>query len=499
MAKTPEDLEATAVPTSPQLTPKRRTQALLICIAAAFLTLLDVSIVTVALPSMEEHLHLTPADVTWSLAGYTLTFGLTLVPAGRLGDEFGRRKIFVIGMVLFIVTGVLCGVAPDATFLDASRLARGVAAGLIAPQVVGLLHQMYPARERGRAFGYYGATVSLSTAIGPLLGGVILHLFGTGDGWRWVFLAFIPLDVVVLLFALRVLPEGRRFAARNTLDLVGVLLLGLAVTAVMLPLLQSGDWADRRWWLTGTGLALLAGFVLWERAVAREGRQPLVDLNLFRERHYWVGTLVAASLYGGFTGIFLVLTQFLQQGLGYTALHAALSIVAFTVGSAVCGIISGRLVHRVGPRLVIVGTAVTALGLAATALVVGSSSGTGAPMALLLAGPLLVAGCGAGTVIAANQTLALHRVPRKEGSTAAGVYQTGMKIGTSLGTALATSLLYSRIASTHGDWAASAQTGLMGAAALAAVAFLVALPGFTLGGRAGTPTAVEQEEMEMAT
>lgn len=498
MAMTPEDLATTAIPTPPDPTPGRRAQALLICIAAAFLTLLDVSIVTVALPSMEEHLHLTPADVTWSLAGYTLTFGLMLVPAGRLGDEFGRRKIFVIGMVLFIVTGVLCGVAPDAVWLDASRLARGVAAGLIAPQVVGMLHQMYPARERGRAFGYYGATVSLSTAIGPLLGGVILHVFGTGDGWRWVFLAFIPLDVVVLFLALRLLPQGNRVEARRTLDLVGVLVLGLAVTAVMLPLLQSGDWADRRWWLTWTGLALLAVFVLHERAVARQGRQPLVDLNLFRERRYWVGTLVAASLYGGFTGIFIVLTQFLQQGLGYTALHAALSIVAFTVGSAVCGVISGRIVHRVGAPLVIGGTAVTAVGLAATALVVGGSAGSGAPMGLLLAGPLLVAGCGAGCVIAANQTLALHRVPRKEGSTAAGVYQTGMKIGTSLGTALATSLLFSRIAATHGDWAAAAQTGLIGAAALAAVAFLVALPGFTLGGRAGTPGVVEEEEAEMA-
>ncbi|MEV7344330.1 MFS transporter [Streptomyces sp. NPDC093544] len=495
MAKTPEDLVTAAVPTPPYLTSKRRTQALLICIAAAFLTLLDVSIVTVALPSMEEHLHLTPADVTWSLAGYTLTFGLMLVPAGRLGDEFGRRKIFVIGMVLFIITGVLCGIAPDATFLDASRLARGLAAGLIAPQVVGMLHQMYPARERGRAFGYYGATVSLSTAIGPLFGGIILHIFGTGEGWRWVFLAFIPLDVVVLFLALRLLPEGRRVEARRPLDLVGVLLLGLAVTAVMLPLLQSGDWVDRRWWLTWSGLALLVVFVLYERAVARQGRQPLVDLNLFRERHYWVGTLVAASLYGGFTGIFLVLTQFLQQGLGYTALHAALSIVAFTVGSAVCGVISGRIVHRVGPPLVIVGTAVTALGLAGTALVVDTSSG--APMALLLAGPLLVAGCGAGLVIAANQTLALHRVPRKEGSTAAGIYQTGMKIGTSLGTALATSLYFSEIASTHGDFAAAARVGLIGGAALAAVAFLVALPGLTLGGRRSTPAALGQEEAEM--
>jgi len=492
MAKTPEDLSAT--PDTPgnegrpgtaepaRLTPRRRAQALAVCVAAAFLTLLDVSIVTVALPSMEHHLHLSSAQATWSIAGYTLTFGLALIPSGRLGDEFGRRKVFLVGMVLFTITGVLCAVAPDATWLVAARLARGIAAGLVAPQVVGLLHQMYPPRERGRAFGYYGATVSLSTAVGPLLGGAILQGFGTADGWRWIFLLFIPLDLAVLPLAVRLLPESRPAERRSSLDLVGALMLGLAVTAVMLPLLQTGAWADRRWWLAWTGLALLAVFVLWERSVARGTRRPLVDIDLFRERAYWVGIVVAGALYGGFTGIFIVLSQFLQQGMHYSPFKASLCTVLFTVGSAVCGIISGRLVHRVGRPLVIVGTALTALGLAATALMVGGSE-IGDNMFLLMALPLLVAGCGAGFVIAANQTLALQLVPRGEGSTAAGVYQTGMKIGTSLGTALSSSLYFSQLLATHRDFSAAARTGLLGAAALAAVAFLVALPGLTLRGR----------------
>ncbi|MFE2431805.1 MFS transporter [Streptomyces sp. NPDC059373] len=467
-----------------------------ICIAAAFLTLLDVSIVTVALPSMGHQLSLTSADATWSIAGYTLTFGLVLVPSGRLGDEFGRRKVFLTGMVLFIATGVLCGAAPDATWLVAARLARGISAGLVAPQVVGLMHQMYPPRERGRAFGYYGATVALSTAIGPLFGGLILQSFGTADGWRWIFYLFIPLDVLALFLGMRILPEGRRSERRSSLDLVGILVLGLAVTAVMLPLLQSGGWGDGQWLLLSAGIALLVVFVLRERGLPSRGRQPLVDLSLFRVRNYWVGSLVAASLYGGFTGIFIVLTLFLQSGLHYTALQASLCTVVFTVGSAVCGIISGRVVHRVGHRLVIGGTAATALGLAATALVVGTSSGV--TMGLALAVPLLVAGCGAGCVIAANQTLALHRVPRKEGSTAAGVYQTGMKIGTSLGVALSSSLYFSELAASHGDFAAAAQIGLAAAAALAAAAFLIALPGFTLRVRHTSAPIVAVEEVEPA-
>jgi EmrB/QacA subfamily drug resistance transporter len=510
MAKTPDDLtETPQPPRTPRppgnpgapdplaLTPRRRAQALAVCIAAAFLTLLDVSIVTVALPSMQRHLHLTAADSTWSIAGYTLTFGLVLVPSGRLGDEFGRRKLFLIGMVLFIVTGVLCGLAPNATWLVAARLARGVAAGLIAPQVVGLMHQMYPPRERGRAFGYYGATVALSTTIGPMLGGVILRSFGTADGWRWIFYLFIPLDLLVLLLGVRILPAGRRSGRRGSIDLVGTLVLGLAVTAVMLPLLQSGGWANRRWWLLVLGAALVAVFVLQERGLAGRGRQPLVDLSLFRVRDYWVALLVAAALYGGFTGIFIVLSQFLQIGLHYSALQASLCTLTFTIGSVVCGIISGRVVHRVGHRLVVGGTAATAIGLAAAALLVGTSSG--AHVGLILAVPLLVAGCGTGCVIAANQTLALHRVPRGEGGTAAGVYQTGMKIGTTLGVALCSSLYFSELLASHHDFAAAARAGLTGAAVLAAIAFLVALPGFTLRVRRDTTSsAVPVEEVEPA-
>jgi EmrB/QacA subfamily drug resistance transporter len=455
-------------------TETRRWPALLICLAAGFMTLLDVSIVNVALPSMQRALHMSPTQVSWAVAGYALTFGLTLVPAGRLGDEYGRRKLFLIGLALFAVTGILCGAAPNATVLVAGRLCRGVAAGLLAPQVLGLLQQMYTGPRRGKAFGYYGATVGLSTAIGPLLGGVILQAFGRADGWRYVFYLSIPVVLVALAVGVVVLPADQRGRVHHRLDLVGALLLGLGVLAIMLPLLQeTGAKAHPQFWLFPVGIACLVLFVLWERRLGARTERPLVHLKLLRIRSYSVGAMIAAAFYAGFTGIFLVLTLYLQQGLRYTPLEAALSTLIFTVGSAGTAVLSGRLVHRVGRRLVVLGTAMATIGLTAVALV--AHGWAGPDVALVLAGPLLVAGCGCGLVISANQTLTLHEITRASAGVAAGVYETGQRIGTALGTALASALFFGALARTHGDYHAAVGLGLTSPAVLVGLAFLIGL------------------------
>jgi EmrB/QacA subfamily drug resistance transporter len=452
----------------------RRRPALIVCLVAAFMTLLDISIVTVALPSMERSLHMPAADVSWAVAGFALTFGLTLVPAGRLGDHYGRRRLFLIGLSLFAITAVLCGAAPDATVLVIGRLARGVAAGLLAPQVIGLMQQMYDGPRRGRAFGYYGATVGLSTAIGPLLGGVILQVFGVADGWRFVFYLSAPVVLVTLALAYKVLPADRPGRAPHAPDLAGALLLGLGIAAIMLPLLQAtGTRAHPRFWLFAVGGALLTAFMFWERRLRSRGGYPLVNLRLLTIRSYSVGTMIAAAFYSGFTGIFLVITLFFQQGLGYSALQAALSTLIFTVGSAGSAIISGRIVHWAGRRTVVIGSGVAALGLAGAALVVYRWTGHDTP--LILAAPLLVAGCGCGFVISANQTLTLQEITRADAGVAAGIYETGQRIGTALGTALASALFFGELARTYGDFHAAAGLGLVSPAVLVGVAFLIGL------------------------
>ena len=467
----------------------RRWPALIVCLSAGFMTLLDITIVTVALPSMQHSLHLTPADVSWSISGYALTFGLVLVPAGRLGDDYGRRRIFLLGLLLFLVTGVLCGAAPNATWLVVGRLFRGVAAGLLAPQVVGLIQQMFPIRERGKAFGFYGAMVGISTAIGPLLGGVILEVFGLAEGWRYVFYLFVPLNLLALLFGYQVLPKDRRAGQRRALDLVGAALLGLSVLSIMLPLIQaSGAPSGHRWWLMGVGIGLLVPFALWENWLGSRGRHPLVDLKLLTIRSYSVGTLVATIFYAGFTGIFLVAALFFQQGLKYSALHAALATAIFAVSSASCAIVSGRVVNRFGRKIVEAGCVAAALGLGIAALLVRDVTATNA--VLVLAGPLFLAGCGCGFVIAPNQTLALQEIPRAVGGTAAGVYQTGQRLGTAVGTALAGSLYFGELVRSHGDYHAAAALGLAGSAALVALTPLIGLVDIV---RPARPGATETE------
>ena len=191
----------------------RRWRALSVTLTAGFMSLLDVSIVAVALPSMRESLGASPAAIQWVVSGYALTFGLALVPAGRLGDAVGRRRMFLAALAGFVVCSAAAGAAQNEGMLVAARLAQGVAAGALAPQNSALIQQLFRGAERGRAFGFFGATVGISTAAGPVLGGVILALAGGPGGWRWIFYVNVPIGLVALVLAARLLPAGDRVGA----------------------------------------------------------------------------------------------------------------------------------------------------------------------------------------------------------------------------------------------------------------------------------------------
>ncbi|WP_092528343.1 MFS transporter [Amycolatopsis arida] len=410
--------------------------------------LLDVSIVNVALPSIQRGLGASAGGIQWVVSGYALTFGLVLVSGGRLGDALGRRRMFLLALTGFVLTSVAAGAAPTEAALVTARLLQGFTAGLLTPQNTGLIQDLFRGPERGRAFGLFGATVGVSTAVGPVLGGAIIAAFGEDHGWRWVFFVNVPIGAAALVLAARLLPPAppRSRSVRGEIDVVGMVLLGLAVLGVLLPLIESEQGGLRTlWWMFGVALVLAAAFLRWERRVVRRGRPPLLDPRLFTGTPgYPGGATIGAVYFCGFAGIWLVFALFFQQGLGYSPLESGLAVTPFALGSAVSAAVAGRLVPRFGRRLTVTGLGMVATGLAVVGAVVVLFPA--APIGWVVAPPLLLAGIGGGMVISPNTTLTLECVPTRMAGVAGGALQTGQRIGTALGTAVLASVFHAVVA-----------------------------------------------------
>ena len=407
----------------------RRWFALITCCSALFMTLLDVSVTNVALPSISRATAASTSQLQWVVSGYTLAFGLVPVLAGRLGDDYGRRLMFQIGVGGFAATSLLAGLAPTASVLIGARVLQGLAGGLINPQVSGLVQQLFRGNERGRAFGVLGTTVGVGTALGPVVGGALIALGGPHLGWRLVFFVNIPVAVVVIALARRLLPTHQH-EGQHRLDVAGAAVLGAATFCILFGAVEYDSARDPRLaLLAAPAVVLLIGFFRRERRLTVEDKDPLVDLRLFREPSYTAGTLFALVYFPAMAGLPLILAIYYQDGLGYTALQSGLGITAYALGSAVAAPLAGRVVTRIGRPLLLIGLAAFALGAGGLALFAGHGAGALAPA-------LFIMGAGAGAIITPNQALTLMRVDPVAGSTAGGVLQTGQRIGLAIGQAV---------------------------------------------------------------
>lgn len=458
-----------------------RWRALAVCLAIGFITMLDVSIVNVALPSIERSLDAGPSQLQLIVAGYTLAFGLVLVPAGRLGDARGRRGLFLVGLAGFALTSLAACLAQSDELLAGARLLQGVSAGLLNPQVVGTIQQLFRGPERGKAFGYFGATIGVSTAIGPALGGLIIQVAGAEHGWRWVFFVNVPVIAVVLPLAVRFLPRGAVGAppgvagpgGRPRLDVPGLVLVALTTTAVMVPFVTTtggGDDDPARWWWLAVAAVLAVATVLWERGYQRRTNAAVLDPRVLREPSFRNGALLGMAYFAGFTAVFLVTTLFLQQIAGYTPLQAGLVGMPFAIASAVAAQQSGRLVAERGRGLVVVGLVLVVLGLLGTDLAIRLVDAPAVGFAV--AATQMVAGAGSGLVIAPNQTLTLARVPLDRAGVAGSMLQVGQRVGSALGVAVTLSTYYAALAAGL-DGGAAAGRALLITVALVAVALVV--------------------------
>ncbi len=460
----------------------RRWRVLAVSLVVGFMSLLDVTIVNVAVPSIRAGLETSAATIQWVVSGYALAFGMTLVAGGRLGDAHGRRRMMTIGLVGFIVSSLAVGLAPNAASIIVARLAQGASAGLLTPQNSGLIQQLFRGEERGRAFGMFGFTVAVASATGPLIGGALIGLLGEENGWRSLVLVNVPIGLVALVLIRRLVPDndvgsGADVERDPRVDLPGALLLGLAVLAVLYPLISLE---------AGAGLPLLLllafpplawAFVRWEVRTVALGRPPLLDVSLLRGLPGYANGLLVGTLYfTGFTGIFLVLSVHLQEGEGFSPLQSALLLTPFAVGAASTSPLAGKLVGRIGRRVTLVALSVMILGTALAAWLVTSPSDT---LWWTLAPAMLLAGIGGGGVISPNFTLTLAEVPPRMGGAAGGALQTGQRIGSALGAA-ALMTVYQSVASVASAPVA-ARAALMAALAVLLVALAAAVRSWRLG------------------
>ncbi|MEU3751247.1 MFS transporter [Streptomyces olivoreticuli] len=425
-------------------------RALSVVLAGAFMAVLDTFIVLVAAPAIRGGLHASAADVQLILAGYQLTYAVGLITGARLGDLLGRKRMFMTGMALFTLASTACALAGSADALIAARLAQGLSASVMFPQVLSMIQVLVPDAQRPKAFSALGAVIGVSGTIGQLLGGVLVaaHLFGSS--WRPVFWVNVPIGLLTLALAAVYVPESRVSGARR-LDLPGAAVLTVALFLLVVPLIEGRErgWPVWTWCsLAGSALAF-AVFATVERGVEARGGAPLVRLRLLRERPFVIGTTLVVLAYAGINSYYLVLSLTLQDGLGTSALGAAFAYVPSAAAFFATNLLAGRLAHH-GRRVLRAGALVGAAGYATT-IAVAASAGQGLrPWHLALC--LLLIGAGNGLLVPPLLGAVLSRIAPSEAGMASGVLSTGQQVGGAVGVAVAGVLYFGTLGGgTHGD------------------------------------------------
>lgn len=432
-------------PPAPQ-PPVRRKALLAVLLAPLFMALVAVSVINVALAAIGEALAADSGGLQWVISGYALAFGIVLVPAGRAGDATGRRRMFLIGVALFTLGSLASGLAPNVELLNLSRILQGLGSGLLNPQTVALIQQHFRGQDRARAFAMLATTVAVATAVGPVIGGALIQVLGADAGWRWMFLMNVPIGVVAIVAALRIIPDDRRHRVpgkgrRPDLDPVGTLLLTLAILGVMLPFLERGV-STLVWLSFPVGLAMLGLWWVWEQSYKERGRPPMVDPAIFTNRPFRNGILIVSVYFLGATSVWIIVPLYLQMHLGHSAFEASLLGLPSSVAAAISSQIAGSRVLGMGRRMVIYGFAVAFTGLLGTALLAGPVESGWIPF-WLLAVPLTLMGVSQGMTIAPNQTLTLNSVDPRYGGVAGGILQLGQRTGAAVGTAMIPGIIFS--------------------------------------------------------
>ncbi|MEV0661658.1 MFS transporter [Actinomadura luteofluorescens] len=405
--------------------------------------LLDATIVTVAAPAIARDLGAGEAQIQWTIAAYTLALGAGLITGGRLGDQYGRRRLFMTGLAGFMATSAMCALAADPGVLIGMRAGQGLTAGIMVPQVFGIIRASFGPAERAKAFGAYGAVQGIASVAGPLLGGLLVDADLFGLGWRTIFWINVPVSILALVIGAKVLPESRS-ASTARLDLPGALLAASGILLLLLPVIQTGTWG---WtWasyaLLAAGTVVLAFFLAYERRLTGRGGEPVFDPALLRLRAFAVGLGASVLFFGGIGSSFLTLSVYLQNGTGRTAWETGLVILPYALGSIITSGLGVAFAAKAGRALLISGSSTIAASHLVLWYVVkdGDDPGYG-----LLAPALFIGGLGLGLAAPILVNVVLAGVPGRNAGAAGGVLSTVNQIGGAAGIAVLGTVFFTAV------------------------------------------------------
>lgn len=416
-----------------------RWAALSVLFLASFMNLIDVSIVNVALPQIQADTGATSTQLEWVAAIYVLALAVGLLPCGRFGDVFGRRRMFIWGLIGFTVSSAVCGFAPDIVSLIVARAVKGIAAAMMVPQVLAIAHVIFLPEEKSRVFGLFGTVSSLAVVAGPIIGGALISA-DIGDlGWRWAFLINVPFGIAAL-FGARVFVPALDADIDTQPDWIGTGLFTIAAILLVLPLIE-GRALGWPWWCfaaIAASVPVALGFMAYERKCSAAGRSALMPLGLLANAPYLRRLGLVTLFFSGVPGLFLVLAVFLQSGFGLTALQSGLVTAPFPVGVMLASITTERFGNRYLSLRIATGAALLAVGMIGLQFFIKSTGVELNPYAFI--SPLLICGFGMGTAIMSLFQVTMSSVAAQDAGAGSGAMQAFQQIGAALGIAIAGSI-----------------------------------------------------------
>ena len=422
---------------------------------AQFMNLVDVTIVNVALPSMQTGMGATESQIEWVVAGYILVFALGLLPMGRYGDIVGRKRLFLIGVAAFSAASALCGMSGTIEMLVGARLIQGMAGAVMMPQVMAIAQTLFPPKQRGGAFALFGLTAGLASVTGPILGGTLINADLWGLGWRPIFLINVPIGIFAFIAAGRLLPHmAGNPKLRN--DWVGIVFIAVAMLSLVFPLVEGRAMGWPVWCFALMALSLPAfmGFVWWEARQERLGRPQLMPISLLKAWNFAIGALMSMVYFSALPAVFMVLALYLQLGFGFDPLASGLTTVPFPAGVLIGSILSGRLGARWQKERILCGISMLWIGMFWLRTIVLGVGDMVDHWAFLP--PLFVAGIGLSLAIAPLFQTILAGVPVKDAGAGSGALQAIQQAGGALGIAIVSQMFFSTLSTSMQAGAARA-------------------------------------------